>query len=79
MLAKTYNIEMFFTINNISIDLPNNNKYNLLSSPAAWKYSNGDYGNLISYGRIITNKNTGKEFHLFCSAKIKGLISSGLV
>ena len=69
LLAKEYQLEMFFTTNNISMDLPSNNKYIHVSAPAVWKDSNGDYGNLICYGRIITNKNTGTELDLFCSAK----------
>lgn len=69
LLGKEYKIEMFFTTNNISMDLPDNNKYIHVSAPAVWKDSNGDYGNLICYGRIITNKNIGTELDLFCSAK----------
>ena len=69
LLAKEYKIEMFFTTNNISMDLPNNNTYIHVSAPAVWKDSNGDYGNLICYGRIITNKKKGTELDLFCSAK----------
>ena len=47
LLAKEYKIEMFFTTNNISMDLPSNNKYIHVSAPAVWKDSSGDYGNLI--------------------------------
>jgi len=69
LFAKEYNIEMFFTTNNISMDLPNNNKYIHVSAPAVWKDSSGDYGNLICHGRIIVNQNIGTELDLFCSAK----------
>ena len=71
LFAKEYNIEMFFTTNNISMDLPNNNKYIHVSAPAVWKDSSGDYGNLICHGRIIVNQNIGTELDLFCSAKNK--------
>ena len=69
LLAKAYKIEMFFTLNNIRMDLPNHNKYIHVSAPTVWKDSNSDYGNLICYGRIITYKNTGTELDLFCSTK----------
>ena len=69
LFAKEYKIEIFFTTNNISMDLPNNNKYIHVSAPAVWKDSSGDYGNLIYHGRIIVNQNIGTELDLFCSAK----------
>ena len=69
LIAKDYKIEMFFTTTLVSLDLPDNNKYHHVTAPAVWKDSNGDYGNLMCYGRIISNTDTGTELDLFCSAK----------
>ena len=69
LFAKEYKIEMYFTTNTIIMDLPENNKYYHVTAPAIWKDSNGDYGNLMCYGRIISNTIKGTELDLYCNAK----------
>ena len=69
LFAIEYKIEMYFTTNLVTMDLSNNNKYHHATAPAVWKDSNGDYGNLMCYRRIISSTNIGIELDLFCSAK----------
>ena len=67
--GNDYKVEMFFTNQFKSLSFPNDYKFIDIDGKAVWKDSNGDYGNLQCYGRIVEDKKVGSNLDLFCKAK----------
>ncbi len=67
--SDNYNIEMFFSNSFKSIIFPDNNKFVDIEGNGVWKDSNGDYGNLQCFGRILEDKKIGSSLDVFCEAK----------
>ena len=67
--ANEYKIEMYFTNKFSPMNFPDQNKLIDVDTTAVWKDSNGDYGNLKCFGRILEDKKIGSSLDIFCEAK----------
>ncbi len=67
--ADDYKIEMFFSNKFNPINFPNNNKFIHINATAVWKDSDGNYGDMQCFGRILEDKKIGSNLDIFCEAK----------
>ena len=67
--SEEYKLEMYFTNKFTALNFPDNNKFIDLDATAVWKDSNGDYGDIRCFGRILEDKKIGSSLDIFCEAK----------